>query len=78
VGSRHGHDRRYGDLYPKDLEGRLIGIVVMFVGIGFLSVMTATLASYFVKTDSGNDEVLEALRRIETDVTELKTQLRSN
>src|SRR5262249_16220997 len=26
----------YGDLYPKDVEGRIIAIVVMFAGIGFL------------------------------------------
>jgi len=29
----------YGDLYPTDVEGRIIGIIVMFVGIGFISVL---------------------------------------
>jgi voltage-gated potassium channel len=32
----------YGDFYPKDVEGRLIAIVVILFGIGFLSVLTAT------------------------------------
>ncbi len=68
----------YGDLYPKDVEGRIIGIVVMFVGIGFLSVLTATIASRFIKTDTGSDEVLETLRRIEADVADLKAQLPSS
>jgi voltage-gated potassium channel len=65
----------YGDLYPTDVEGRLIAIVVMLVGIGFLSVLTATVASRFVTTDTNSDEVLETLRRIEADVAELKTRL---
>jgi voltage-gated potassium channel len=62
----------YGDLYPTDVEGRIIGIVLMLVGIGFLSVMTATIASRFIQTDTGSDEVLEALHRIEAELAELK------
>lgn len=67
----------YGDLYPKTVGGRLIGIVVMFVGIGFLSVLTATIASRFVQTDTGSDEILDALRRLETEVADLKSRLPS-
>lgn len=62
----------YGDLYPTDVEGRIIGIVVMLLGIGFLSVLTATVASQFIKNDTGSEEVIETLRRIEADVAELK------
>lgn len=64
----------YGDLYPKDVTGRVIGIAVMFVGIGFLSVLTATVASYFVKIDSGSDtdDVAQALARIEQELKELR------
>jgi voltage-gated potassium channel len=29
----------YGDLYPTTTSGRLIGIVVMIVGIGFIALM---------------------------------------
>lgn len=65
----------YGDLYPTDVEGRIIGIVLMLVGIGFLSLLTATVASKFIQTDTNSSEVLEALRRIEADVTELKARL---
>jgi voltage-gated potassium channel len=65
----------YGDLYPTDTEGRLIGIVVMLLGIGFLSVLTATVASQFVKSDTSSDEVLETLKRIEADVAELKNAI---
>jgi voltage-gated potassium channel len=64
----------YGDLYPTSIEGRLIGMALMFVGIGFLSLLTAAVASRFVRQDTENElaEVTEALRRIEADVAELK------
>lgn len=65
----------YGDLYPKDVEGRIIAMFVMLLGIGFLSVLTATVASRFIQTDTGSDEILETLRRIEADVAELKARL---
>ena len=49
----------------------------MFVGIGFLSVLTATFASHFVKTDRSSEtrEVLDALKRIESDLADVKRQL---
>lgn len=64
----------YGDLYPTTLAGRLIGVALMLVGIGFISVLTATIATRFIQTDTSSDEVLETLRRIEADVAELKAQ----
>jgi voltage-gated potassium channel len=67
----------YGDVYPKSVEGRIIAMVVMFVGIGFLSVLTASIASLFVKSDRGSelDEVTDALKRIELELADLKRQL---
>ena len=35
----------YGDLYPVTVQGRLIRIVPMFTGIGFLSLLTAAVAT---------------------------------
>jgi voltage-gated potassium channel len=67
----------YGDLYPKTVEGRLIGIVLMLVGIGFLSVLTATIASHFVKLDAGHDsgDIRATLERIEADLAEIKARI---
>jgi voltage-gated potassium channel len=64
----------YGDLYPKTVQGRLIGIVLMFVGIGFLSLLTASIASRFVKQERSDEhfEVMDALRQLQADVAELK------
>jgi voltage-gated potassium channel len=67
----------YGDVYPTSVVGRLIGIAVMLAGIGFLSVLTATVASRFVQTDTGSDEVLDTVRRIEAELAELKARLPS-
>ena len=57
--------------------GRLVGIVLMLVGIGFLAVLTATVSSRFVKNDRAEEtnEVLEALHRLEAEVAELKARL---
>ena len=65
----------YGDIVVKSVQGRIIAMFVMLVGIGFLSVLTATIASQFITTDTDSDEVLETLRRIEADVADLKARL---
>jgi voltage-gated potassium channel len=76
----------YGDVYPTTVQGRLIGVVLMFVGIGFLSLLTAAIASRFVKKERSEEreeaelqrqEMMETLRRIEADVAELKARASS-
>lgn len=39
----------YGDRFPVTLGGRLVAIFLMFVGVGILSILTATIASFFVE-----------------------------
>jgi voltage-gated potassium channel len=67
----------YGDIYPTTVAGRLVAMGLMLVGIGFLAVLTATIASLFVKADRSEEttEILDTLRRIEADVAELKAQI---
>ena len=52
----------YGDLYPKTTGGRIIGVVVMVFGIGFLGMFTATIASVFVERRMRQDRGLKALK----------------
>ena len=53
----------YGDLYPHTVAGRVIGIAVMLLGVGFLAVLTATVASHFVRVDEADSsEILDTLR----------------
>ncbi len=65
----------YGDFYPKHVSGQVIGIIVMLVGIGFLSVLTATVASHFVRSERSPEvqEISETLQRIERELAELRT-----
>lgn len=54
----------YGDLYPKTNYGRIFAIVLMLVGIAFVSTLTANIASYFVNKDKcentrGQDTISE-------------------
>ncbi|MCP3924118.1 MAG: cag pathogenicity island protein Cag26 [Desulfobacterales bacterium] len=39
----------YGDIFPVTSGGRFIAIVVMLLGIGLLSVLTATIAAVFIE-----------------------------
>ncbi len=49
----------YGDTVPVTPQGRIAGVLLMIVGIGLLSWITASLASVFVETqDAPVDEAL--------------------
>lgn len=67
----------YGDLYPETVAGRIVGMVLMFVGIGFLAVLTAAISSQFVKADRQDEasEILEVLRQLQADALELKARM---
>jgi hypothetical protein len=49
-------------------------MALMLVGIGFLAILTAAIASRFVKQERGEEhlEIMDALRQLQADVAELK------
>jgi voltage-gated potassium channel len=59
----------YGDIAPKTEMGRVIAAFLMILGIGTVSLMTATIASYFVgghhhpKTNPHVEQAIVQLRR---------------
>jgi voltage-gated potassium channel len=67
----------YGDLTPSSVQGRIVAMVVMLFGIGFLSVLTATVASRFVKTERGDETeaILAALARLEAELADMKQHI---
>lgn len=69
----------YGDIYPKTEVGRIIGTVIMFTGIGFMSFLTATLTSAIIKNRDGNSaEVHDKLDALHSEINELKEIIKSN
>lgn len=48
----------YGDRYPVTEGGRVVAVILMLVGIGLIGVLTATVASVFIKehTDANKEE----------------------
>jgi voltage-gated potassium channel len=48
----------YGDRYPVTEGGRVVATILMLVGIGLIGVLTATVASVFIKehTDANKEE----------------------
>ena len=52
----------YGDITPGTIGGRLIGVVLMFFGIGILSMLTATIASVFVERNLRRERGMGAIK----------------
>jgi voltage-gated potassium channel len=72
----------YGDVVPVQTSGRILAAAAMIVGIGFLSLITATVASVLVSRASGSvsgedADVMAALRRVEQRLESLERDLRS-
>ena len=67
----------YGDVYPRSVGGRIVAMMVMLLGIGFIAVLTATISSYFVKTDRSDehDELVTRLQRMEDELTAVRQHL---
>lgn len=42
----------YGDVVPKTVEGKIAASILMLLGIGLFSAITATIASYLISTGS--------------------------
>ena len=72
----------YGDTYPESEAGRVIAMLIMFVGIGFVALVTAFIADRFVRNDveeeiatarADEDQILAELQRLRADVAALQS-----
>lgn len=57
----------YGDISPVTPLGRIVAIILMLVGIGFIGMVTGTVATFFLKSNDKKDtsykkEVLEDIK----------------
>lgn len=70
----------YGDITPVTPLGRVVGVVVMLAGVGFVSTLAAAIAAHFVRQDESTTakEVREQLERIEARLDEVSRRLDSD
>lgn len=65
----------YGDVTPQTLPGRVVASIVMLLGIGFVALLTATVAAAFVKHDERPDELREQLEEISRRLERIERKL---
>jgi voltage-gated potassium channel len=65
----------YGDYAPVTAGGRIIGSVMMVVGVSIFTVLTSFIASSFLNRNRGDQEEMAALRK---EVAEIKNLLESS
>ena len=52
----------YGDKYPITVGGRIVGLMLIFAGVGVMSLFTATIASIFVEKKIKEGRGLEIIK----------------
>ncbi len=52
----------YGDKYPVTVGGRVVGLLLIFAGVGLMSIFTATIASIFVEKKIKEGRGLETVK----------------
>lgn len=54
----------YGDIAPQSLWGRIVAVFLMIIGIGFLSTLTGTIATFFINDQMRLNYRDEAIQQI--------------
>lgn len=81
----------YGDVYPTTEMGRVIGVIMMFAGIGFMAIITAALASLLIKEqrpkndnenlekrlESMEKQISNNFKNMQSEINELKTIIKN-
>jgi voltage-gated potassium channel len=71
----------YGDHVPQNAGGQILAAIVMLVGIGFITVITASITGAFVERSrkdhetSGNETSAEQLRQIDERLERIEAAL---
>lgn len=60
----------YGDRYPVTYIGRLIGVVMIIMGVSLFSVLTSYIASIFVA--KSDDSVAQEVQQLRTEIRDLQ------
>ena len=67
----------YGDVVPVTTLGRIVGALLMLVGIGVFGLLTASVAAWFVEQDQEKEQetILEKLDSLTSEVKMLRGEL---
>ncbi|WP_293267012.1 potassium channel family protein [Neptunomonas sp.] len=70
----------YGDLVPSTTIGRLFGALLILLGIGLFSMLTASFSVFFIEQDEKDmiereDENIRRISRIESQLERIEAQL---
>jgi voltage-gated potassium channel len=67
----------YGDRFPVSAGGRAVAVILMLLGIGLIGVLTATVASVFVKehTDANKEEFRKGHADLGQQLSEISDRL---
>ena len=67
----------YGDVTPDTVGGKIVGIILMIVGVGFFSLLTAYLSSLFMEEhEAEEDEIKNKITSMEKSVDEMKSEIK--
>lgn len=72
----------YGDMVPKTIFGRILAIMLMIMGVGLLSLLTANFSAYFIskgtaKLEKEEDEILILVRELHKRLEKIEQQLQN-
>lgn len=62
----------YGDIIPVTVPGRLIAVSLMFIGIGFVGLLTGTITTYFLNRSRLVEDGEKTISEIVIDVSHLE------
>lgn len=66
----------YGDTVPMSSGGKVLGIILMIVGVGFFSILTATLSSYLMRDIGSEEEELQKkVSSLENSINEMRSEI---
>jgi voltage-gated potassium channel len=67
----------YGDTVPMSNGGRVLGILLMIVGVVFFSLLTASLSSYFMRGIESEEERLKnRIVSMEDSINEMRNEMK--
>jgi len=65
----------YGDKFPLSTEGRLIAVLLMTAGVGLFGTFSGFVASWFLNAPRDRSPELQAIERLEQEISALREQL---